>query len=350
MIKKFAFLFLSIILFSNVIAQENREDSAKEQIDSTEINDGPYIFIEKNKLIEKNIVRGKVVNKSLSSDAYDTIYKSEKAVFKNVDKIAAISDFHGQFDLGVEIMKNNKIIDEDLNWNFGEGHLVIVGDIFDRGDQVNELLWLVYKLEDQAEKQGGKVHFVMGNHEYMIFNKDFRYINKKYKKVAELLDLEYDALYSNNTVLGRWLRSKPMVLKINDILYVHGGFAEDFLDKVDFDIQAINNKMSKAIDRSKKEMKETDFYKTYFRTPAPIWYRGYFQDTLEAQEITAILKKTDAERIIVGHTSHDKIINLYDNRIFGVDSNIKRGENGELLLILRDKFYRGTREGERIEL
>lgn len=349
MIKKFAVLFLSIILFSNVIAQ-NPEDSANERIESTEINDGPYIFIEKNKLIEKNIVRGKVVDKNLSPAAYDTIYKPEKAVFKNVDKIAAISDFHGQFDLGVEIMKNNKIIDEDLNWDFGEGHLVIVGDIFDRGDQVNELLWLVYKLEDQAEKQGGKVHFVMGNHEYMILNKDFRYINEKYETVAELLDLEYDELYSNKTVLGRWLRSKPMILKINDILYVHGGFAEDFLDKVDFDIEAINDRMSKAIDRSKTEMKETDFYKTYFRTPAPIWYRGYFQDTLEAQEITTILKKTEAERIIVGHTSHDKIVNLYDNRIFGVDSDIKKGKDGELLLILRGKFYRGTREGERIEL
>ena len=111
------------------------------------ISDGPYIFIEKNQLIEKRIINGKVFSKVIETSLYDTTYLPEKSTFNNINKIAALSDIHGQYDLLIELFKNNKIIDDNLNWSFGKGHLVITGDIFDRGDKVNEVLWLIYKLE-----------------------------------------------------------------------------------------------------------------------------------------------------------------------------------------------------------
>ena len=80
----------------------------------------------------------------------------------------------------IELLTNNKIINNDLNWDFGEGHLVIVGDIFDRGSKVNEVLWLIYKLEIQARKMGGRVHFLLGNHDYMVLQRDLRYINSRW--------------------------------------------------------------------------------------------------------------------------------------------------------------------------
>ena len=107
------------------------------------INDGPYILIKKKKLVEKRIVNGKVFSKDLSLDQYKIEYPSEKSFYNNVSKIVCISDIHGQYDLALNILKNNKIIDENLKWNFGDGHMVIVGDIFDRGDKVTELLWFV---------------------------------------------------------------------------------------------------------------------------------------------------------------------------------------------------------------
>ena len=115
------------------------------------VNDGPYIFIEEDQLVEKRIVGGEVVIKNLPKDAFPTKYKREKSKFRKVNKIAALSDIHGQHDLAVEILTNHAIIDADENWNYGEGHLIIVGDIFDRGDKVNETLWLLYKLEQQAK-------------------------------------------------------------------------------------------------------------------------------------------------------------------------------------------------------
>ena len=203
------------------------------------ISDGPYIFIEKGELIEKRILNNEVTTRTLDKGSYDTLYYPDLSTFNGIRKIAAFSDIHGQYDLLVSLLVNNKIIDKDLNWIFGEGHLVIVGDIFDRGDKVNEILWLVYDLEGQAKEKGGRVHYLLGNHEYMVLYNDLRYIHDKYHTSSKLLDLEYDQLYGNNTVLGRWIRSKPTIVKINDIIFTHAGISGDFIAYERFNIEYI---------------------------------------------------------------------------------------------------------------
>ncbi|SDS30634.1 Calcineurin-like phosphoesterase [Formosa sp. Hel1_31_208] len=314
-----------------------------------DLNDGPYIFIESNHLIQKTIINGKVISKELELSSYDTIYPPETSVFTNVEKVAVLSDIHGQYDLAIAILKNNHIIDEDLNWSFGSGHFVIVGDVFDRGPKVNEMLWLIYKLEQQAKQNGGQLHFLLGNHEYMILHKDLRYLNEKYISVSDILNKGYDELYDNNTILGRWLRSKSTVLKINDTVFVHGGISQEFLSKTAFDIVAINEAMRVSIDKSKSELKATGFYNTYYGTSGLIWYRGYFNDDLKDDDIDTVLSQTHSEHIVVGHCSFDEIISAYDNKIFGVDSSIKKGRYGELLFIENGKHYRATKDGTKIE-
>ena len=46
--------------------------------------DGPYIFIEKNKLIEKKIINGKVFSSRLNTSLYDTTYSPEKSTFNKI--------------------------------------------------------------------------------------------------------------------------------------------------------------------------------------------------------------------------------------------------------------------------
>ena len=319
------------------------------QNDLSEFSDGPYILIEKNKLIEKSIINGEVITKILTANVFDTIFPPGKAVFNNVKKIAVISDVHGQYDLAVEILRNNKIIDKNLNWNFGKGHLVIVGDVFDRGDKVNEMLWLIYKLESQAKDKGGQVHFLLGNHEYMIFQKDLRYVSAKYESTSKLLSLDYNELYSNKTVIGRWLRSKPTIIKINDDVFVHGGVSKEFISRSDFNIKRINNLMRKSIDQSKSEMKSTDFYDIYYGSKSLIWYRGYFKGNLEDKDVSEILNRISSKHEVIGHCSNEEVVSLYNNKIFGVDSSIKNGKYGEILLIKKDRYFRGTLNGKRIK-
>ena len=317
------------------------------------ISDGPYIFIEKNKLIEKNIINDKVFTKNLKTSSFDTIYSSEKPIFTNINKIAALSDIHGQYDLVIELFKNNKIIDDNLNWIFGKGHLVITGDIFDRGDTVNEVLWFIYKLEAQAENNGGRVHYLLGNHEYMIFYNDLRYIHEKYRKTTRLLNLEHYELYSDNTVIGRWLRSKPTIIKINNILFTHGGISEDFISYEDFNIQKINKTMIDSIPQSRSDIKNTNFHKMHYGSKGLVWYRGYFKKYnpgVNDNDISNILRLVDADHIVVGHSTQEKVLQLFNNKIFCVDSGLKYGKYGEILIIENKRFYRATLNGELIEL
>ena len=209
------------------------------------------------------------------------------------------------------------------------------------------MLWLLYKLENQAKKKGGKVHFLLGNHEYMVLHQDLRYINEKYKTTSTLLNLPYDELYSNKTVLGRWLRSKPTMIKINNSVFVHGGISKDFLAQKNFNIDEINDTMRKSIDRSKKEMKSTNFYDEYYGKKSLIWYRGYFNDNLQDTEISEILNHIKSEHIIVGHCSNEEVVQLFDGKIYGVDSSIKKGKYGEILFIENNQYSRGMLDGQR---
>ena len=106
------------------------------------------------------------------------------------------------------MLQNNGVIDKDFNWTFGNGHLVLTGDFVDRGEQVTEVLWLIYALEDKAKEAGGYVHYVLGNHEIMNMSGDLRYLNKKYVDNAALLNAHFVTLYGENSELGRWLRTK----------------------------------------------------------------------------------------------------------------------------------------------
>jgi len=319
-------------------------------------SDGPYIFINENALIEKKIINNRVTSKNLDINSYDTTYYSEESTFHKVSEIAALSDIHGQFDLLIRLLQNNKIVDKSLNWSFEEGHLVIVGDIFDRGDKVNEILWFIYELEAQARSKGGRVHYLLGNHEYMVLYNDLRYVHEKYNRSSKLLNLEYDELYSDNTILGRWLRSKATIVKINDIIFTHAGISEDFIAYENFNIERINNKMRQSIPRLKelrklrRSGKSNNFYDIYFGKNSLIWYRGYFEGQLTDSDILKILKSVNADHIVVGHTSNEKVVQLYNNKIIGVDSSIKKGAYGELVLIKNKQFFRATLNGELIEL
>ena len=314
------------------------------------ISDGPYVFIEEDHLLRKSIKNGVVSSERLEKDNFNTEYFPNPAIFNNINKIAALSDIHGQYDLLIELLKNNKIIDEDLKWIFGDGHFVIVGDVFDRGDKVNEVLWFLYDLEIQAKKKGGYVHFLLGNHEYMILQNDLRYIHTKYHKTPFLLGIEYKELYGKNTVIGRWLRSKSTIIKINDIMFTHGGISKEFFSSVDFDLEKINRDMRESIDLSIDEMVSNNFYNIYFGEKSLTWYRGYYYHDMTDKQLNKLLDKIEAKRIVVGHSSNDNILEFYDNIIYCVDSSMKLGKYGEILLIKNNVFYRGTLDGELIEL
>jgi hypothetical protein len=160
----------------------------------------------------------KVRLRAPAANAADAVKVSAKA------PILVIADTHGEYEILVQMLQSQGVVDASLKWRFGRGHLVVLGDVFDRGPNHLEILWLLYELEAQAAKAGGGLHLVLGNHETMVLRGDLRYLNPKYVESARILGVSaYSELFGPRTVLGQWLRARPVMLSIGDSLCLHGG-------------------------------------------------------------------------------------------------------------------------------
>ena len=270
---------------------------------------------------------------------------------KNVSKFVAISDIHGQYDLFKVLMKAHNVIDEEENWIYGDGHLVVVGDVFDRGDKVTETLWALFRLEKQAKAAGGKVHLLLGNHEFMILHGDIRYIHPKYRFTTGSFGIEYPKLYDQHTVLGKWLRSKNISTVINGIGFVHGGYSKEVLN-TENSLKVLNNTFKEQVmDNEDLDEDDDDLLSMLYFDNGPLWYRGYANpDGFDLDQAEAILDTLGLERIVVGHTSMPRIVPVHDGRIILIDSSIKFGKTGEVLVYEMDSLYRGMISGRKASL
>ena len=222
-------------------------------------NDGPYVFWLDDStaqvlMIHEGKKRQKVykdVTKPISIDIPGlenkflldpTKPEPTKAIWDAPKKLLAISDLEGQYENTVEFLRNNQVVDEKGAWIWGKGHLVLVGDLVDRGTQVTEVMWLVRRLEREAKKAGGAVHYVLGNHEAMVMAGDTRYVNLKYFVTCNRLETHYSNLFSENSDIGRWWRTKNSLLKIGDLLFVHAGYSPA-LDQEKLEIDELNNRI-----------------------------------------------------------------------------------------------------------
>ncbi|MEE9572087.1 MAG: metallophosphoesterase [Candidatus Neomarinimicrobiota bacterium] len=329
-----------------------------QEVQSNSFFDGPHCFYNGDSLIinyynngikesfwlskkDANIFHG-YLQDSLVTYSVPNHFKIQYDVHPNVDKIFVVSDIHGQYEIFRKLLYSNGIIDKNNSWNFGEGHLVILGDVFDRGKQVHEALWLIYNLENQAREKGGMVHLILGNHEIMVLQNDLRYVDEKYFTISKLFEIDLHDLYNENTFWGRWLRSKNFITIIDSYLFVHGGIHPELINKYK-SINEINRIMSVNIDTDRDKIKNTQELSGLFHSKGPIWSRGFFEPDTQPEvseiDLTNILEHFSVEKIIVGHTTNDFIQSSYNQRIINVDGGIKYGVKGEGLLILKNQFH-----------
>ena len=262
-------------------------------------------------------------------------------------KVFVMSDPHGRMDCVVSLLQGNQIIDTDLNWMFGNNHLVVIGDIFDRGDDVTQILWLFYKLEQEAAACGGQVSFLTGNHESMILGNNMKYATDKYSALAKLLGVEYSYLLGENTVLGQWLGTRNTIEKIGGDLYVHAGLSEEFYQK-DLTIDEVNREVSRGLFMSRDQRKvHSPLMDFLFGSSGPLWYRGMVRsdekyNPLSEDALVAILNKYGASRIIVGHTIFEDISSFYNGKVIDVNVNNQKNRDnasGRGLFIEDGKYY-----------
>lgn len=181
---------------------------------------------------------------------------------EDAGRVVAIADVHGAYEAMVETLKKANVIDDELAWSGGATHLVIVGDLLDRGPRSRDAMDLLMRIESEAPQAGGKVLVLIGNHESMNLIGDLRYVSKsEYAAFAEEEtkeerdrwfaafaarnhgELTSQALretfkrqfpagffalrraFSPEGKYGRWLLEKPVIGVINGTAFVHGGLS-----------------------------------------------------------------------------------------------------------------------------
>jgi hypothetical protein len=318
-----------------------KRDSAKDKVITKTktlfINESPFIF------------------QGLDEDTatYLVIKETKRPIekFENVSKVLAIGDVHGGYDSLVHFLQVNDVIDEQLNWSWNNGHLVFLGDIFDRGEKVTECLWLIYKLEHQADKYGGKVHYILGNHELLILESSLDDVAEKYRYMTNYLNISYPDFFAPDTEFGKWLRTRNIAIKINDKIYIHGGISPEFMD-MDIGLEEMNRLIS---DFLSERVDTVNLEKTKFLLGeyGPFWYRGYITphssyDRISESDLDDILDYFGVSSIVVGHTNVRDIKGLYNKKILATDIPFYL-PNFEFqgLLIEDDMFYVLNSSGNR---
>lgn len=330
-----------------------------------------------------------------------------QCVWTGIEKIVAVGDIHGDYKAFTKILKGTGLIDRKLHWTGGKTHLVQIGDVLDRGDYAKEILDLMMKLEKEAEEAGGKVHMLLGNHEEMnitglVFNRgdEFttrqlvsflpdRYREKQVKKfrkkignnptketgLASSLDSNLMPFWENilyelrtndkhparrayiqnfNKIYGKWLVQRNAVIKINNIILVHGGISKKFSK---WGLKKINNRLRVELeDLRRAAMNSTrpkipDYKRQIVYEPnGPYWYRGFATSDQDAfkENVDRILKNLEAEYMVIAHTPKvvetKEDMQLFQGRIWIIDTGIsalyRKHNKGRLsaLIINSGKF------------
>lgn len=283
------------------------------------------------------------------------LHKTERQYWKQEapEKILAVSDPHGDMDCFVSVLKANGVINEKYEWTFGKNHLMILGDIFDRGDDVLPIFWLTYKLQKEATEAGGAVHFLIGNHESMVLRSDLRYINDKYAKLATQFELDYSKFFAANTELGQWIGLGNTIQIIGRTLFVHGGLSQGFYDR-NLDIANVNWQMSTGIFMDKAGRDNlTSNSKFLFSSsssteggPGPLWYRGMVgyesHEALSEETLDLLLQRYDVDRVVVGHTVMDDVTTFYGQRVIAINVDNQMNydrQAGRGIIIEKDGVY-----------
>lgn len=307
---------------------------------------------------------------AFAHSAFGESAQDDKYEWDGVARIVAVGDLHGDYDHYIETLEIAGLVNRRGRWIGGETHLVQTGDIPDRGPDTREIMDHIDKLARQAEKDGGQVHLLIGNHEAMNVYGDLRYVTEaEYKAFANvrsgaLVDRyfemimeemqnsdaeafnalpedyreQWDALHPPGFIEHRrawdpqWdpegeyavrARTLKTAVKINGTVFVHGGISDRYAD------------MSLAEMTRKVQEILADFD---FENPGlvadecgPLWYRGLAGTAPEVspEVLASILERLSAQRIVVGHTPTPGVIwPRYDGRVVQIDTGIANHYGG----------------------
>lgn len=260
----------------------------------------------------------------------------------------AIGDVHGAYERFVEILKVAGLVDGQLRWIGGAAHLVQTGDVVDRGADSRSALDLLRRLQKDAPRAGGAVHPLLGNHEVARMLGDMRYavageyhafvgdrseeIRQNYVRQASSISreqllrdtppgfVELRIAFGRDGDYGKWLRTLDTTVRINDIVFLHGGISPSTAAMSCDEINAtVRREIGSDIDKTRSAPLST----LAAREDGPLWYRGLMQ--MAEADADSILAKQKAKTIVVGHTvtQTGRITMRFGGKLIAIDTGMQ---------------------------
>ena len=235
-------------------------------------------------------------------------------ILPKVPRIIVFGDVHGDMKVVIKSLKIAKLIDQNYvydkinlpKWIGGNTVIVQLGDQIDScrfdpstlqpckfinnpNDKANDtnILELFTYLHNEAQKYGGAVYSILGNHELMNVKGNMDYVS--HENINEFSDFENSDIdfalskrkreFSPGNKWANFLGcTRQVALQIGSNLFTHAGIVSKLAKK--YKIEDINVIMSNYLWNNFDELKikESDFLEIFddkSNGPSPLWNRIY---------------------------------------------------------------------------
>ncbi|MBN9660429.1 MAG: metallophosphoesterase [Acidobacteria bacterium] len=274
-------------------------------------------------------------------------------------RLVAVGDVHGDLDRFIDVLSMAGLVDDSAAWSGGPATLVQLGDVVDRGSKSREVIDFLIALKKQAERAGGAIHCLIGNHEAMRMYGDFRYVaaaeyqgmatsksererdrlfekdlariagasslkdrsdlslgyRSKWEKDHPLGQAELARAFSPKGPYGKWILVQRAALRLDGTLFVHAGISPKYSEWSESRLNTRVKEELQAGDRLDDESVCKD-------TLGPLWWRGFSTDSESelAPHVESLLQKHQVRRIVVGHTpTQDGVVSRLGGKLILAD-------------------------------
>ncbi len=289
--------------------------------------------------------------------------QKQEAYIKNVERIIAIGDIHGDYNALLASLYEGKVINEKGEW-IGDNTIVVqVGDILDKGGRGQEtsnkpddsewriILYLEY-LQQQAKIHGGDIYLLLGNHEIMNIQGDFRYTTKGTLDYFGGLDGRREAFKIGGIVTQKIACMTNAIVKLGSWVFVHAGIVPDALRNYkNSNLNKLNKDIRDYLIDNIDNATKSKILDLFSDNDGFLWTRAFGNDDVDCNLLNKALsmeilnKKGHAGGLIVGHTPqmYTSINGKCNNKLFAIDKGLSEafGKDNykrlEVLEIINDK-------------
>ncbi len=214
-------------------------------------------------------------------------------------RIVAVGDLHGDLDNALAVFRLAGLVNADGQWIGGDATLMQTGDMIDRGADSKGVMDLLRRLGKEAQAAGGRVICLLGNHEIMNLQGDWRYVSRGDLEAFGGVEPRKKA-FSRTGEYGGWLAGLDVVGQSGDAVFVHGGLGYRFAA---MGLGELNNKMRRSL-LGGRDVPPAGI-SGVLGPGGPVWDRSYVKEAEEdaCPRLRKVLRRLGASRMVVGHTT-----------------------------------------------